>query len=116
MPRSVSITRSLPVERTLATAWVASSGAKNWPFLIFTGRPVRPAASSMSVWRHRKAGTCSRSTTRATASACEGRWKSVVTGKPVSRLTAASTFKPCSRPGPRGESTEVRLALSKDDL
>ncbi len=43
-----------------------SPGAMNWPFLMLTGRPVRAAATSRSVWRARKAGIWSTSTTSAT--------------------------------------------------
>ena len=39
-----------------------SHGARNWPFFTLIARPVSPAASSRSVWRHRKAGICSTST------------------------------------------------------
>ncbi len=35
-----------------------SQGARNWPFLILTGRPVAAAASRRSVCRQRKAGIC----------------------------------------------------------
>ena len=47
----------------LATTFFMSHGARNCPFLIFTTRPVFAAAISRSVWRHRKAGICSTSTT-----------------------------------------------------
>ena len=42
-------------------------GARNWPFLMFTGLPVAATAQMKSVWRHRKAGVCSTSTTSAAA-------------------------------------------------
>ena len=41
--------------------------AIHWPFLMFTGFPVRPAATSRSVWRQRNAGIWSTSATWATA-------------------------------------------------
>jgi len=46
----------LPVETTFSAALRMSCGETNCPFLMFTVRPVRPAASSRSVWRHKKAG------------------------------------------------------------
>ena len=49
-----------------------SQGARNWPFLTFTTRPVLAAAISRSVCRHRKAGICSTSTTSATRAHCAG--------------------------------------------
>ena len=39
-----------------------SHGARNWPFLTLTTRPVSAAATSRSVWRQRNAGICSTST------------------------------------------------------
>src|SRR4051794_8501228 len=61
---------------TFSTILPASQGARNWPFLIFKRRPYFRAASDaatiMSVWRHKKAGTCKKSTTSATGSACSG--------------------------------------------
>ena len=44
-----------------------SQGARNWPFLMFTGLPDCATARMKSVWRHRKAGVCSTSTTLATS-------------------------------------------------
>ena len=47
-----------------------SQGARNWPFLTLTTRPVAAAATSRSVWRQRKAGICRTSTTSATRAHC----------------------------------------------
>ena len=44
-----------------------SSGARNWPFLMFTGLPARATAWMKSVCRHRNAGVCSTSTTATAA-------------------------------------------------
>ena len=63
----------MPVEAILAAAFFMSHGARNWPFLMLIGLPVAPAASSRSVWRHRKAGICRTSTTSATGAHCSGR-------------------------------------------
>ena len=73
----------MPVEATLAATFFMSQGARNWPFLMLTGLPVAPAASSRSVWRHRKAGICSTSTTSATGAHCSVSCTSVSTGRPV---------------------------------
>ena len=43
-PRSVRMTRSLPVEVILAIAWRMSWGARNWPFFTLTAFPVAAAA------------------------------------------------------------------------
>ena len=51
--------------RPSATTCFMSQGARNWPFLMLIARPVSAAASSRSVWRHRKAGICSTSTASA---------------------------------------------------
>ena len=59
------MTRGLPASTTLATACRMSSGARNWPFLMLTTRPVCAAATSRSVWRHRNAGICRTSATSA---------------------------------------------------
>src|SRR5262245_25798982 len=67
-----------PAPVTFAIAFATSHGARNCPFLTFTGRPVCAAATSMSVWRDSIAGTWSRSTTGASFAACSGVWKSVV--------------------------------------
>jgi hypothetical protein len=116
VPRSVSSARPAPNSDSLATTFFISHGAMNCPFFTFTTRPVRPHASSRSVWRARNAGTCSTSHTSATAAACPHSWTSVVTGRPVARFTASSVFSPSWRPGPRNDLPEVRFALSNDAL
>ena len=78
-----------------------SSGATNCPFLMFTTAPVRAAATIMSVWRQRKAGTCNTAQTFATGAACAGSWKSVITGQPSSSRTSARMRSPSASPGPR---------------
>ena len=52
---------------TLSIACRMSSGARNWPFLRLTTRPVRAAATIRSVCRERNAGICR---TSATSAAC----------------------------------------------
>ena len=83
---------------------------------MLTGRPLAATALMKSVWRHRKAGVCSTSTTSATGLIWSISWTSVTTGTPIWRLTSASTFSPPSSPGPRKDLPELRLALSNDDL
>ena len=72
--RVVEVARKLGVPHaSFRTAPFISAGDRNWPFLTFTPRPCMaaacPAATSRSVCRHRNAGICSRSTTRAAGSA-----------------------------------------------
>jgi hypothetical protein len=85
----------------------------NWPFLTFTVRRVCPQATSKSVCRARKAGTCRMSTTGAARAACCGSWMSVSTGTPTSRFTRCRMAIPSSSPGPRKLALLERLALSK---
>ena len=70
VPRSQSIRPEAPLERHLSTTCLMSPGDRNCAFLTLMGFPVADAASSRSVWRQRKAGICSTSTTRAVGSAC----------------------------------------------
>jgi hypothetical protein len=107
---------SLPVAWALAVTCFISQGERNWPFLIFTGLPALATFWMKSVWRHRKAGVCSTSTTLVTSSSGVYSCTSVSTGRPNCRFTSLKTFKPASRPGPRKLVPEVRLALSKLDL
>ena len=93
-----------------------SSGAMNCPFLMLTARPVRAAATTRSVCRQRKAGIWSTSQTSAAGAHWCGSWTSVITGRPVSCLTSRRTRSPSSRPGPRKLLSELRFALSKEDL
>jgi hypothetical protein len=106
-----------PGPRALPTAPRISSGAIHCPFLTFTGKPVPPPASSRSVWRQRKAGICSTSTTSAAAAHCPGSWMSVSRGSPVSARTRSSRRSPSSIPGPRGDPGDFeRFALSNEAL
>ena len=59
-----------------------SQGARNWPFFTLIARPVRPAATSRSVWRQRKAGICSTSTASAAGAHWSGACTSVSVGRP----------------------------------
>ena len=88
-----------------------SRGARNCPFLMLTTRPVRAAATSRSVWRHRNAGICSTSATAATGCACHASWMSVSTGTCARRLTSASTRSAVFEAGAteRGERRAVGL-------
>src|SRR5438105_24531 len=108
---------SVPLaSRALATTLAMSSGARNWPFLIFTGLPADATARMKSVCRHRNAGVCNTSTTAAT-SAISSLWcTSVRTGTPTCRLTSARMRSPSAIPSPRNDFNELRLALSYDDL
>src|SRR3954471_9976047 len=109
-------TFELPASTTLATACFTSSGARNCPFLMFTTRPVRAAATMRSVWRERNAGICSTSATAAAGSACSGWWMSVMIGTSQVDFTDARTRKPSVSPGPRNDRPDVRFALSNDAL
>src|SRR5262245_20079406 len=93
-----------------------SHGARNCPFLMFTVFPVRPAATSRSVCRQRKAGIWRMSRTFAAGSACAGSWMSESTGTPTARLTASRIRSPSARPGPRNDFADERFALSKEAL
>jgi len=107
----------LPLTRrpspTLSMAPFIPSGVIHCPFLMFTGRPVAPAATRRSVWRQRKAGIWSASATAAAVAHCDGRWTSVSTARPVRSRTRASASRPSSRPGPRCAVALERFALSK---
>src|SRR5579863_874910 len=92
-----------------------SRGETNWPFLIFTARPVRPASTRRSVWRHKNAGICKMSTASAASAAWPGSWMSVRTAIPRSR-TLFRIRRPSFNPGPRYDETLERLALSKEAL
>src|ERR1700686_411252 len=108
---------SVPLaSRALATTLAMSSGARNWPFLIFTGLPADATARMKSVCRHRNAGVCNTSTTAATSAISSLSCTSVRTGTPTCRLTSARKRSPSSTPSPRNDFDELRLALSYDDL
>ncbi len=106
----------LPTSKAFCTTFFMSHGARNWPFLMFTGLPARATFWMKSVWRARKAGVCSTSTTAATSFIGVYSCTSVRTGTPICFFTASSTFRPSSRPGPRKLEPEERFALSKLDL
>src|SRR5205814_1057789 len=115
-PRSVTSRSWLPVERAFSTTRSISPGERNCPFFRLTGLPAAATATMKSVCRQRKAGVCSTSTTAATAATCSFSCTSVSTGSPVSRRTSARMARPSSMPTPRKPSSEVRFALSKEDL
>ena len=79
---------------------------------MFTGLPDCATARMKSVWRHRKAGVCSTSTTLATAAISASVCTSVSTGTLSSRFTLARISRPRSMPGPRNDVPLERLALS----
>ena len=83
---------------------------------MLTVFPVRAAASSRSVCRHRKAGICNTSATCATGSACQLSCMSVRILSLYLFLTSSSISSPLSIPGPLKELTDVLFALSKDAL
>src|SRR5687768_947708 len=108
----MSTTRS-PYPKNEPRSVTAISPRPPFPRTLSTARPVAPAAFRRSVWRQRKAGICSTSTTSATTAHCSGRCTSVSTGGPVARLTFSSLRRPSSTPGPRWAPTLDRFALSK---
>ena len=57
--------------RALSMTFFASQGARNWPFLDVHRFADCATARMKSVWRHRKAGAFSISTTLATSATCE---------------------------------------------
>ena len=92
-------------------------GARNWPFLTLTARPVARGGDERSVWRHRNAGIWSTSTPRPTGSACPGSWMSVITGDAELALHAGEDLEPVVDARARGTSAiDERLALSNEDL
>ena len=93
-----------------------SHGARNWPFLTLTARPVSAAATSRSVWRQRKAGICSTSTTSAASAHWSGSCTSVSVGRPRLSRISAKIGSAALRPMPRLPAPEVRLALSNEVL
>src|SRR5882672_3123446 len=106
----------LPVERALSTTFCISQGERNWPFLMLTGLPCDATFTMKFVWRQRKAGVCSTSTTAATSASGVSSCTSVSTGSPVSLRTRSSALRPPASPGPRKLERELRFALSKDAL
>ena len=102
--------------RAFCTTLRMSAGAINWPFFMLTGLPDFAQAIIKSVWRHKKAGVCSTSTTAATSFTCCSVCTSVNTGTPIWRRTSSKILKPCSSPNPLNVLLALRLALSKDDL
>ncbi len=86
--------------RALSTTFFMSCGAMNCAFLMFTGLPDAATAWMKSVWRARKAGVCSTSTTSATGSICGMSWTSVRIGTPSSSRTFSRIRSPSSMPGP----------------
>src|SRR3954453_8799600 len=102
--------------RALSTTLIMSCGAMNCAFLMFTGFPLAATAWMKSVWRARKAGVWSTSTTSATGPVCGMSWSSVRIGTLSSSRTLARILSPSSSPGPRKLLSLLRLALSKLDL
>jgi len=85
--------------RALSITFFMSPGARNWPFLMFTGLPLTAQARMKSVWRHRNAGVCSTSTTSATSGTSSSVCTSVSTGTPTWRRTSDRMRSPSSRHG-----------------
>ncbi len=83
------------------TTLAMSHGARNWPFLTLTARPVLAAATNRSVCRQRNAGICKISTTSATRAHCSGSCTSVSTGTPSFSRSSAKIASALSRPMPR---------------
>ena len=111
MPRSVRKIWELPVARAFSTTGAMSQGARNWPFLMFTGLPVLAAATTRSVWRHKKAGICKTSRTSA-AGATSLTWcTSESTGSPTSAFTRARISRPVFQPRPPEGSQRSAVGL-----
>src|SRR6185437_11341110 len=102
--------------RAFSTTFFMSEGARNWPFLMFTGFPAAATAWMKSVCRQRKAGVWSTSTTSATSAISSSACTSVSTGTPIARRTLSRISSPFSIPSPRNDFPELRFALSYDDL
>src|SRR4029453_6122658 len=100
-PRSVRRIERFPTERILSTTFFMSPGATNWPFLTFTGLPVFATARMRSVWRQRKAGICSTSSTSAAGATSDTWWTSESTGRPSVSRTLRRIRSPPRSPGPR---------------
>ena len=103
--------------RALSMTFFMSQGARNWPFLMFTGLPLWATARMKSVWRHRKAGVCSTSTTLATSAI----WRAVVhVGQHRQAGLAAHLIEDLQAGFDAdvrvAELPEERLALSKEPL
>ena len=111
--RSPPRRRSPPI-RTFSTAPAMASACIHWPFFTFTGRPVRPAATSRSVCRQRNAGIWSASATSAAPAACAGSWMSVRIGQPARRAHPLEHSQPFLEARARAaRRARARLALSK---
>jgi hypothetical protein len=100
----------------LSITFFMSPGARNWPFLMFTGLPLTAHARMKSVWRQRNAGVCRTSTTATAGPISSSSCTSVSTGTPTWRFTSDRMRRPSSSPRPRKLLPELRLALSKLDL
>src|SRR5260221_12337984 len=69
---------------------------------MLTVRPVCAAATSRSVWRHKKAGICKMSTTSATGPHCSISCTSVIVGRPT--ITDVHEIEQC---GPVAEVVDI---------
>ena len=112
MKRSGSSPTSRAAARALSITFTMSPGARNWPFLMFTGRPDCAQARMKSVWRQRKAGVWSTSTEAATSGTSSAVCTSVRTGTPTVSRTLRRISSPRSMPSPRKLFPDVRFALS----
>ena len=93
-----------------------SPGATICIFLTCSGRPVPAAASSRSVCRQRKAGICSDVRHLGHRPALPSLVDIRDDRDAEMRLHFGQHPSPRLRPGPRGLSRELRLALSKEAL
>ena len=96
-----------------------SVGARNCPFLMLTGLPDWATARMKSVWRHRKAGVCSTSTTLATGATCDSSCTSVRMGRCNWRRTCPGSSGPrparAALAGARGAVGLVERALEDEE-
>ncbi|MFM2187077.1 MAG: hypothetical protein RIR43_1649, partial [Pseudomonadota bacterium] len=76
------IDKARAAARAFSMTFFMSWGARNWPFLMFTGLPLCATVRMKSVCRHRKAGVCSTSTTAATSGTSSSVCTSVRIGTP----------------------------------
>ena len=102
-----------PLSSNFLIIFSTLNGDKNWPFFTLTTLPVFAAAINRSVCLQRNAGIWIISTTSLTASACSGKWMSVVTGILNECLISSKILSPLSRPLPRNEDNDVLFALSQ---
>jgi hypothetical protein len=89
-----------------------SPGARNWPFLMFTGLPLLRHGADEVGLPAQEGGRLQHVAPPRPAAICDSSCTSVSTGTPSSRFTLARISSPRSMPGPRKLLPLLRLALS----